>query len=63
MSQPDKTPGAGPSADDAQSAQSDEALKEKHQPTVSEPGAFSNDPDDPTNPNEAIERYRRKLRP
>ena len=27
------------------------------------PGAFKNDPDDPTNPNEVIERSRRQLRP
>jgi hypothetical protein len=30
---------------------------------VSKPDGFKNDPDDPTNPNEAIERQRRKLRP
>jgi hypothetical protein len=33
------------------------------QDTVGKPGGFKNDPDDPTNPNEAIERQRRKLRP
>ncbi len=38
------------------------ALEESKQPTVSHPGGFKNDPDDPTNPNEAIERHRRKLR-
>jgi len=32
------------------------------EPTVSKPGGFKNDPDDPKNPNEAIERHRRKLR-
>lgn len=32
--------------------------------TVSVPGGFANDPDDPTNPDEAIEKFRRKnLRP
>ena len=38
------------------------AVEESKQPTVSHPGGFKNDPDDPTNPNEAIERHRRKLR-
>jgi hypothetical protein len=32
--------------------------------TVSTPGGFTNDPDDPSNPNEAIEKFRRRnLRP
>jgi hypothetical protein len=41
------------------------AAREETQETVSEetPAGFKNDPDDPTNPNEAIERSRRKLRP
>jgi hypothetical protein len=41
------------------------AAKERTQETVSEqnPAGFKNDPDDPSNPNEAIERSRRKLRP
>jgi hypothetical protein len=39
------------------------AIEESKEPTVSKPGGFPNDPDDPTNPNEAIERHRRKLRP
>jgi len=39
------------------------ALEETKEQTVSKPGGFKNDPDDPTNPNEAIERTRRKLRP
>lgn len=33
------------------------------EPTVSKPGGFKNDPNDAKNPNEAIERHRRKLRP
>ncbi len=32
-------------------------------PGVSKPGGFKNDPDDAKNPNEAIERHRRKVRP
>ncbi|GAC1308846.1 MAG: hypothetical protein NVSMB10_15430 [Steroidobacteraceae bacterium] len=39
------------------------AARESREEPVSKPGAFANDPDDPTNPNEAIERHRRKLRP
>jgi hypothetical protein len=31
--------------------------------TISRPGGFKNDPDDPTSPNEAIERSRKALRP
>jgi hypothetical protein len=38
------------------------ALRESQEETVSKPGGFKNDPDDPTNPNEAIERSRRALR-
>ncbi len=44
------------------SQEQEKAAKEKQEPTVSEPGGFRNDPDDPTNPNEAIERHRRKVR-
>lgn len=38
------------------------AAEESKHPSVSRPGGFKNDPDDPTNPNEAIERARRHLR-
>ena len=38
------------------------AVEESHAATVSRPGGFHNDPDDPTSPNEAIEKSRRKLR-
>ena len=40
-----------------------QAIEESRKPTASRPGGFKNDPDDPTNPNEAIERTRKKLRP
>ena len=40
-----------------------QAAEERTHDTVAKPGGFENDPDDPTNPNEAIERQRRKLRP
>ncbi len=46
----------GPSLDERQ------AQEEAKAPTVSKPGGFQNDPDDPTNPNEVRERYNRKLR-
>lgn len=50
--------------DPPESARNDkEAAEEARKPGVSKPGGFKNDPDDPTNPNEAIERSRRKLRP
>jgi hypothetical protein len=39
-----------------------QAQEERKAPTVSKPGGFKNDPDDPTNPNEVRERYNRKLR-
>jgi hypothetical protein len=47
---------------DAGSADQAKAERESREQTVSEPGGFANDPDDATNPNEVIERHRRKLR-
>jgi len=47
----------------AKDADEAKAAEEKHESSVSKPGGFRNDPDDPTNPNEAIELTRRKLRP
>ncbi len=38
------------------------AERESRAETVSKPGGFKNDPDDPTNPTEAIERSRKELR-
>lgn len=53
----------GPSHDDTHPDPDEQkAVEESRQPTVSRPGGFKNDPDDPTNPNEAIERARRHLR-
>jgi hypothetical protein len=34
------------------------AQRERKEPSVSRPGGFENDPDDPTNPNETIHRTR-----
>jgi hypothetical protein len=39
------------------------AARERNSETVSKPGGFQNDPDDPTDPDEAIERSRERLRP
>jgi hypothetical protein len=47
----------------AKAADKAKAAAEAKEETVSEPGQFKNDPDDSTNPNEAIERHRRQLRP
>lgn len=47
----------------AKEADEAKAAKERSEGAVSQPGGFDNDPDDATNPNEAIERHRRKLRP
>jgi hypothetical protein len=38
------------------------ALRESREATVSRPGGFKNDPDDPTNPNEALERTHKEMR-
>ncbi len=40
-----------------------QAIEESGEKPIGQPGGFKNDPPDPTNPNEAIERSRRKLRP
>jgi hypothetical protein len=57
-------PAHGPSHRDTRPDKNERrALEERKEQTVSKPGGFKNDPDDPTNPNEAIERTRRKLRP
>jgi hypothetical protein len=55
--------GRGPSLADTHPDKNEQkAFDESSETTVSRPGGFANDPDDPTNPNEAIERHRRKLR-
>ncbi len=54
----------GPSHENKpEAAERAKTKREKAEPTVSEPGGFRNDPDDSTNPNEAIERHRRNVRP
>jgi hypothetical protein len=39
-----------------------QAEEERRADSVSKPGGFKNDPDDPTNPNEVRERHLKKLR-
>ena len=39
-----------------------QAEEESQADTVSKPGGFPNDPDDPTNPNEVRERHRNKIK-
>jgi hypothetical protein len=39
------------------------AMSQSEHDTLSRPGGFENDPADPTNPNEEIERHKEKLRP
>ena len=52
----------GPSHSDVHPDKNEmKAIEESKEQTVSRPGGFRNHPDDPTNPNEAIERHRRKL--
>jgi hypothetical protein len=46
----------------AKGAADDQAAQERKADSVSKPGGFKNDPDDPTNPNEVRERHLRKLR-
>ncbi len=59
-----KSPTTEPAAkNEAEAADRAKAAQERREPAVSKPGGFANDPDDPTNPNEVIERHRRKLRP
>ena len=52
----------GPSLDHGKSKDELQAEEERKAPTISRPGGFRNDPDDPTNPNEVRERYLMKLR-
>jgi hypothetical protein len=53
----------GPSQSDTHPDKNEKkAIDESRAPTVSRPGGLVNDPDDPTNPNQAIDRYRRTLR-
>jgi hypothetical protein len=56
------SPADGPSVDNGKSKDQLQAEEERKAQTLSRPGGFRNDPDDPTNPNEVRERYLIKLR-
>jgi hypothetical protein len=45
------------------SAADAKAARERQEEPITKPGSFQNDPNDPTNPNEAIERHRRRVGP
>jgi hypothetical protein len=51
-----------PAVDKGKSKDERQADEESSADTVSTPGGFKNDPDDPTNPNEVRERHSKKIR-
>ena len=50
------------SVDKSKSKDQRQADEESTADTVSKPGGFENDPDDPTNPNEVRERHLKKIK-
>jgi hypothetical protein len=52
-----------PSEEGGEKERTRQVEEERRADSVSKPGGFKNDPDDPTNPNEVRERHLRKLRP
>jgi hypothetical protein len=54
--------GKGKSVDTGRSQDERQAEEESKANTVSKPGGFKNDPDDPTNPNEVRERHLKKIK-
>lgn len=50
-------------AGDHDGAVNDAKVAEEEKQPIGKPGGFKNDPADPTNPNEVIERARRQVRP
>lgn len=59
----DKTAGERASAHTEDVRKKEQLKEESSSETVSKPGGFANDPDEPTNPNEVRERTLKKLRP
>ena len=55
--------GKGKALDRGKSKDQRQAEEESKADTVSRPGGFKNDPDDPTNPNEVRERHLKKIKP
>jgi hypothetical protein len=51
-----------PALDKGKSKDERQAEEENNAETVSKPGGFDNDPDDPTNPNEVRERHLKKIK-
>jgi hypothetical protein len=51
-----------PAVDKDKSKDERQAEEESQADTVSKPGGFNNDPDDPTNPNEVRERHLKKIK-
>jgi len=56
------TAGKGNAVDTGKSKDRRQAEKESNADTVSKPGGFKNDPDDPSNPNEVRERSLKKIK-
>jgi hypothetical protein len=52
-----------PTVDKGKSKDERQAEEENQADTVSRPGGFNNDPDDPKNPNEVRERHLKKIKP
>jgi hypothetical protein len=52
-----------PAIDAGKSSDERQAEQEGKAESASKPGGFSNDPDDPTNPNEVRERHLKKIKP
>jgi hypothetical protein len=61
--QPHPGSGNGKVPDKGKSKDERQAEEESNEDTVSKPGGFKNDPDDPTNPNEVRERHLKKIKP
>jgi hypothetical protein len=55
--------GKGKALDRGKTKDERQAEEESNADTVSQPGGFKNDPDDPTNPNEVRERHLKKIKP
>jgi hypothetical protein len=54
--------GKGTALDTGKSKDQRQAEEESRADTVSKPGGFKNDPNDPTNPNEVRERHLKKIK-
>jgi hypothetical protein len=57
-----ESPRPSPALEKGKSKDERQAEEESQADTVSKPGGFNNDPDDPTNPNEVRERHLKKIK-